>query len=73
VTTPDLSVPEHGVRVTSGADQRAWQALGQAANLHEAGKLSVRVEQTFPLDQAPETQRRSEAGHVRGKLVLIVD
>jgi NADPH:quinone reductase-like Zn-dependent oxidoreductase len=59
--------------VTTGADQRAWQALGQAAELHEAGKLSVPVEQTFPLNQAPAAQRRSEAGHVRGKLVLIVD
>ena len=31
------------------------------------------VEQAFPLDQAPEAQRTSQAGHVRGKLVLIVD
>ena len=30
------------------------------------------VEQTFTLDQAPEAQRTSQAGHVRGKLVLIV-
>jgi NADPH:quinone reductase-like Zn-dependent oxidoreductase len=73
VTIADFTAPEHGVRVTTGADQRAWQALGQAAELHEAGKLSVPVEQTFPLDQAPEAQRSSEAGHVRGKLVLIVD
>ena len=31
------------------------------------------VEQAFPLDQAPEAQRIRQAGHVRGKLVLIVD
>jgi NADPH:quinone reductase-like Zn-dependent oxidoreductase len=73
VTIADFSAAEHGVRVTTGADQRAWQALGQAAELCEAGKLSVPVEQTFPLDQAPEAQRSSEAGHVRGKLVLFVD
>jgi NADPH:quinone reductase-like Zn-dependent oxidoreductase len=73
VTIADFSAPEHGVRVTTGADQRAWQALGQAAELHQAGKLSVPVAQTFPLDQAPEAERVSEAGHVRGKLVLIVD
>ena len=73
VTTADPSATEHGVRVTSGADKRAWQALGQAAELYEAGRLRVAVEQAFPLDQAPEAQRISQAGHVRGKLVLIVE
>ena len=73
VTTADFSATEHGVRVTSGADERAWQALGQAAQLYEAGRFSMPVEQAFPLDQAPEAQRTSEAGHVRGKLVLIVE
>ena len=46
---------------------------GQAAKLYEAGRFSMPVEQAFPLDQAPEAQRISQAGHVRGKLVLIVD
>jgi NADPH:quinone reductase-like Zn-dependent oxidoreductase len=72
VTTADFSAPEHGVRATSGADKRAWQALGQAAELYEAGEFSMPVEQAFPLDQAAEAQRRSQAGHVRGKLVLTV-
>jgi NADPH:quinone reductase-like Zn-dependent oxidoreductase len=61
------------VRVTSGADKRAWQALGQAAELYEAGRFSMPVEQAFPLEQAPDAQRISQAGHVRGKLVLIID
>jgi NADPH:quinone reductase-like Zn-dependent oxidoreductase len=73
VTTADFSAAEHGVRATSGADKRAWQALGQAAQLYEAGQFSMPVEQAFPLDQAPAAQRTSQAGHVRGKLVLIVD
>jgi NADPH:quinone reductase-like Zn-dependent oxidoreductase len=72
VTIADFSAPQHGVRVTTGRDERAWQALGQAAELHEAGRFSIPVEQTFPLEQAPEAHRRSEAGHVRGKLVLVV-
>jgi NADPH:quinone reductase-like Zn-dependent oxidoreductase len=73
VTIADFSAAEHGVRTTTGADDRAWQALPQAAALYEAGKFSVPVEQTFTLDRAPEAHRISEAGHVRGKLVLIVE
>jgi hypothetical protein len=30
------------------------------------------VAQTFPLEQTGEAQSVSEAGHVRGKLVLLV-
>ena len=73
VTTADFSAAEHGVRVTGPSDKRAWQALGQAAELYEAGEFSMPVEQAFPLDQAPEAQRISQAGHVRGKLVLIAE
>ena len=73
VTTADFSAAEHGVRVTSAADKRAWQALGQAAELYEAGRFTMPVQQAFPLDQAAEAQRTSQIGHVRGKLVLIVD
>jgi NADPH:quinone reductase-like Zn-dependent oxidoreductase len=31
------------------------------------------VAQTFPLEQAAEAHRVSQDGHLRGKLVLIVD
>jgi len=30
------------------------------------------VSRTFGLDQAAEAQRLSEAGHVRGKLVILI-
>ena len=30
------------------------------------------VAQTFPLDQIADAHRLSEAGHVRGKLMLLV-
>lgn len=71
VTIADFTAPDHGVRVTTGSDGRSWQALGQAAQLYEEGKLSLPVERTFPFEQAPEAHRISEEGHVRGKLVLI--
>ena len=71
VTIADFSAAEHGVRLTPGPEGRAWEALDQAAELYEAGALTIPVE-TFGLEQLPEAHRVSEAGHVRGKLVLIV-
>jgi NADPH:quinone reductase-like Zn-dependent oxidoreductase len=71
VTIADFSAGEHGVRLTPGPEGRAWEALDQAAELYEAGQLTLPVE-TLALEQAPEAHRVSEAGHVRGKLVLTV-
>jgi NADPH:quinone reductase-like Zn-dependent oxidoreductase len=73
VTIADFSAAEHGVRITTGAEKRSWEALAQAAELHQAGKLTMPVAQTFPFEQAPEAHRISQDGHVRGKLVLIPD
>ena len=70
ITIADFSAPEHGVRVSTGGDDRAWHALGEAARLHEEGRFSLPVAQAFAFDQAPEAHRISEEGHVRGKLVL---
>ncbi|MGH2885266.1 MAG: zinc-binding dehydrogenase [Solirubrobacteraceae bacterium] len=39
----------------------------------EQGKLSLPVQQAFPLDAAAEAHRLSQSGHVSGKLVLLVD
>ena len=63
-----------GVTMTGGPGSvRAWYALGQAVELIEAGRFSLPVAQTFPLDQIAEAHALSETGHVRGKLVLLVD
>lgn len=65
---------ETGVTVTGGPDsKRAWYALKDVAELIEAGRFSLPVAQTFPLEQIAEAHRLSESGHVRGKLVLLVD
>jgi NADPH:quinone reductase-like Zn-dependent oxidoreductase len=72
VTIADFAAaPELGVRLTSGSEGRSWQALGQAAQLYEEGKLSPPVAHTFTFEQAPEAHRVSQEGHVRGKLVLV--
>jgi NADPH:quinone reductase-like Zn-dependent oxidoreductase len=55
---------------TSGL-QRSWYE--EISRLASTGKLTVKVETTFPLAQAGEAQQRSEQGHTEGKIVLVVD
>jgi len=65
---------ETGVTMTGGAgSKRAWYALAEVGALIEAGRFSLPVAQTFPLEQIAEAHRLSEGGHVRGKLVLLLD
>jgi NADPH:quinone reductase-like Zn-dependent oxidoreductase len=74
VTIADFAgAQEHGVTFSSGDGGRALHALAQIGELIEAGRVSLPVAQTFPLADVAEAQRVSEAGHVRGKLVLLVD
>ncbi len=63
-----------GVAMTGGAGSvRAWHALDEIGALIEAGRFTLPVARTFPLEQIAEAHRLSESGHVRGKLVLLVD
>lgn len=48
-------------------------ALGHLAQLAAGGKLSVKIQQTFGLEQAREAHRLIEQGHVRGKLVIDIE
>ncbi len=64
---------ETGVRTTGGPEsERAWYALGEAADLIEAGQFSMPVAQTFALNEVADAQRLSESGHPGGKLVVII-
>jgi NADPH:quinone reductase-like Zn-dependent oxidoreductase len=64
----------HGVRMSGGpGTKRAVHALTDIAALIEAGQFRLPVQQTFKLDQIGEAHRVSESGHVRGKLVVLVD
>jgi NADPH:quinone reductase-like Zn-dependent oxidoreductase len=63
-----------GVRTSGGPTSvRRWDALDHAATLVEQGKLTLPVEQTFPLEQVADAERLSQEGHLSGKLVLLVD
>jgi NADPH:quinone reductase-like Zn-dependent oxidoreductase len=71
VSIANFAAGEAGARVTGGdADSRPVEALAEVAELLAQNKLVIKA-QTFPFDRAAEAYRISEAGHVRGKLVLI--
>ncbi|MGZ4223929.1 MAG: NADP-dependent oxidoreductase [Solirubrobacteraceae bacterium] len=75
VTIADfLGAQETGVEFSGGMGTgRALHALSEIGELIEAGKFSLPVAQTFPLEQIAEAHELSQRGHVRGKLVLLVD
>ena len=71
VTIANYAAGQAGARVTGGgADSHPVQALAQVAELLANNKLVIKI-QTFPFDRAAEAYRKSQSGHVRGKLVLV--
>jgi NADPH:quinone reductase-like Zn-dependent oxidoreductase len=70
-TIADFGASSLGVKVTGGGEGRAWGALDEAARLVAEGRLSLTVAEAFPFSRAGDAHRASEAGHVRGKLVLV--
>jgi len=64
---------ERGVRATNvGMQPEAWR-LEELARIVDAGEISVQLERTFPLEKAHEALEESRTGHVRGKIVLLLD
>jgi NADPH:quinone reductase-like Zn-dependent oxidoreductase len=71
VSIANFGAAEAGARVTGGGpDSQPMKAMAEVAELLEQNKLVIKV-QTFPLARAAEAHRISQAGHVRGKLVLL--
>jgi D-arabinose 1-dehydrogenase-like Zn-dependent alcohol dehydrogenase len=71
VTIANFAAGQAGARVTGGdADSRPMEALAEVARLLAQSKLVIKI-QTFPFGRAAEAYRISQAGHVRGKLVLV--
>ena len=71
VSIADFSAAERGVQVTTGAESRDRGALTEAARFAAAGRLTVPVAAVHPFADAAAAHRESEAGHVRGKLILV--
>jgi NADPH:quinone reductase-like Zn-dependent oxidoreductase len=53
--------------------ERAIHGLRHIGEPIESGEFSLPVAQTFPLEKAGDAHELSEEGHVRGKLVLLVE
>jgi NADPH:quinone reductase-like Zn-dependent oxidoreductase len=74
VTIADFGgAQEHRVTFSRGDSGRAVHALAEIGELIESGRFSLPVAQTFPFAEIAEAHRVSEDGHLRGKLVLVVD
>ncbi len=64
-------VPD-GITITPIRCEASSERLGRLAALMTESRLSVTVQQVFPLEDAAVAHRVLEGGHVRGKLVLAV-
>ncbi|MFE7776518.1 NADP-dependent oxidoreductase [Streptomyces sp. NPDC057445] len=72
VTIADMNAADHGVRFSAGGTppERVREGLAEHARLAADGRLSLPVAGTFTLADAAKAQQLSEAGHVRGKLII---
>jgi NADPH:quinone reductase-like Zn-dependent oxidoreductase len=74
VTIADFAgAQEYGVRFSSGDAGRAVDALADIGELIESGRFALPVAQTFALADIAHAHRVGEQGHIRGKLVLVID
>ncbi|WP_328732746.1 NADP-dependent oxidoreductase [Streptomyces caniferus] len=71
ISIADLGAPELGVRF-SGVAGSVPEALAEAVGLISRGKLHIPVEKSYPLADAAAAHIDSQAGHTRGRRVLVV-
>lgn len=71
ISIADLDAPRLGVRF-SGVAGSVPAALAEAADLISRGKLHIPVEKSYPLAEAAAAHTDSQAGHTRGRRVMVV-
>lgn len=71
ISIADLGAPEFGVRF-SGAAGSVPDALAETVDLISRGMLHIPVEKSYTLAEAAAAHIDSQAGHTRGRRVLIV-
>ncbi|MFD3418339.1 NADP-dependent oxidoreductase [Streptomyces decoyicus] len=71
ISIADLAAPEFGVRF-SGVAGSVTEALAEAAGLISRGKLHIPVEKSYTLAEAAAAHIDSQAGHTRGRRVVVV-
>jgi NADPH:quinone reductase-like Zn-dependent oxidoreductase len=67
------SLAERSIKATNIGMQPGGRRLEELSWMVDAGEISVWLERTFPLGKAREALEESRTGHVRGKIVLLVD
>ncbi|MFJ6854222.1 NADP-dependent oxidoreductase [Streptomyces sp. NPDC091271] len=71
ISIADLDAPAHGVRF-SGVAGSVPDALAEAVRLISLGKLHIPVERSYTLAEAAAAHIDSQAGHSRGRRVMVV-
>ncbi|MFH8404203.1 NADP-dependent oxidoreductase [Streptomyces sp. NPDC018019] len=71
ISIADLDAPEFGARYSGVSGDKA-AALAEAAGLISRGKLRIPVEKAYPLAEAAAAHADSQAGHTRGRRVIVV-
>ncbi|ALG10129.1 NADP-dependent oxidoreductase [Kibdelosporangium phytohabitans] len=71
ISIADLTAPEHGVEF-SGVGGSMPDALAEAVDLIARGKLHIPVEKSYTLADAAAAHADSQAGHTRGRRVVVV-
>ncbi|MFJ4634378.1 NADP-dependent oxidoreductase [Streptomyces hygroscopicus] len=71
ISIADLGAPDHGVRF-SGVAGSVPDALAEAVDLISRRKLHIPVEKSYPLAEAAAAHIDSQAGHTRGRRVIVV-
>ncbi|WP_037357390.1 NADP-dependent oxidoreductase [Amycolatopsis orientalis] len=71
LTIADLEAPMLGIRF-AGVGGSMTEALTETVELIERGKLRIPVDKSYPLAEASAAHADSQAGHTRGRRVLLV-
>lgn len=71
ISIADLAAPDFGVRF-SGVAGSVPEALAEAARLIVRGQLHIPVEKSYTLAEAAAAHIDSQAGHTRGRRVMVV-
>lgn len=71
ISIADLGAPDLGARF-SGVTGDVPKALAEAVGLIERGRLHIPVEKTYALADAAAAHADSQAGHTRGRRVIVV-
>lgn len=65
--------PQYGVSFDLILVHPSGEQMAEMAELFDADQLKVHLDAVFPLKDVAQAHKLSESGHVRGKLVLIVE